>query len=131
VKDIIRTRGENVAPLEVERALNGHPAVEHSAVIGVPSEHTEEDILAFVVAKEGQRLTAEELFEWVGGRLAGFKVPRYVQFLDAMPRTGTQKISKPDLRALADADARGRYDRRPDAAADRDRTRRKSDGLRS
>lgn len=115
-KDIIRTRGENVAPLEVERVLNAHPAVEHAAVVGVPSEHTEEDILAFVVPAAGQPLSAEEVWAWVEERLAAFKVPRYVQFLDQLPRTGSQKISKPDLRALAAADATGRRDRRATSA---------------
>ena len=98
-KELIRRRGENIAPAEVEAVLNDHPAVHEAAVIGVPSEFSEEDVLACVVLKEPGSATAEELRAWCAERLAPFKVPAAVRFLDALPKTTTQKVRKEALRA--------------------------------
>ncbi len=100
-KDIIRVRGENVAPAEVERVLAGHPDVLDVAVIGVPSQLTEEDVAAFIVPHPAHRVDEEALVEWCRARLASFKVPRYVWLSDGLPRTETQRIEKHRLRERA------------------------------
>jgi crotonobetaine/carnitine-CoA ligase len=99
MKDIVRRRGENVSSLEVELVLNSHDDVMESAVIGVPSELTDEDILAFVVPKPGHDVNPVEVIEWAQERLAFFKIPRYVEVLDALPKTPTAKIEKHRLRS--------------------------------
>lgn len=110
-KDIIRRRGENVSSTEVERVLAAHPSVKHVAVIGVRSEMTEEDVLAFVVPT-GAPPQPEELWQWAEERLASFKIPRYIEFTANLPRTSTQKVSKEVLRERAHASGTGvRHDR--------------------
>jgi carnitine-CoA ligase len=98
-KELIRRRGENVSPAEVEAVLHGHPAVHEAAVIGVPSEFSEDDVVACVVLKAPGGATAEDLRAWCAERLAPFKVPTQVHFLDALPKTTTQKVQKDTLRA--------------------------------
>ena len=97
-KDIVRRRGENVSSLEVEDVINDHPSVMESAVIGVPSELTDEELLVFIVARDGVELNFAEIGNWANDRLARFKVPRYYRQIDALPKTLTQKISKHLLR---------------------------------
>lgn len=99
MKDIVRRRGENVSSLEVELVLNSHDDVMESAVIGVPSELTDEDIVAFLVPKPGHDVNAAEVIEWAQERLAFFKIPRYIEVLDALPKTPTAKIEKHRLRS--------------------------------
>jgi crotonobetaine/carnitine-CoA ligase len=100
IKDAIRRRGENVSSFEIEREVLDHPDVNECAAIGVPSELGEEDIKVFVVRRPGSDLTAVALIEHVRGRCADFMVPRYVEFLDELPRTeATQKVKKSELRA--------------------------------
>jgi carnitine-CoA ligase len=93
-KEVLRRRGENLSPLEVEEVLLGHPAVQDCAVVGVPSELSEEEVKAFVVAPPGQRLDFAELRAWTAQRLAAFKVPRFWEAVDALPRTPTARIAK-------------------------------------
>jgi carnitine-CoA ligase len=93
-KEVIRRRGENLAPAEVEAALETHPDVIEAAVIGVPSELTEEDVKAFVVLRAGAAVDLEALREWSAQRLAAFKVPRYLEAVDALPHTPTGRIAK-------------------------------------
>lgn len=97
-KDSIRRRGENISAFEVEQALESHPAVLEAAAIGVPSELTEEDLKVCVVLRPGYTLGAEELVEYCEGRVATFMVPRYVEFMDSLPRTPTEKVEKYRLR---------------------------------
>jgi crotonobetaine/carnitine-CoA ligase len=99
IKEVIRRRGENLSPLEVEEVLEGHPAVLEAAVTGVPSELTEEEVKAFIVAAPGQAPDFGELREFAAARLAGFKVPRYWQQVDELPRTPTARIAKHRLPA--------------------------------
>jgi len=102
-KDVIRRRGENVSSLEVEVVLAAHPAVEEAAVVGVPSELTEEEILALVQLLPGAAAEPAELAAWCRERLADFKVPRYVQLVDELPRTATGRLQKGRVReTLAD-----------------------------
>jgi crotonobetaine/carnitine-CoA ligase len=93
-KEVLRRRGENVSPLEVEDVLSEHPDVAECAVLGVPSELSEEEIKAFVVAVPGRSLDFASLREWVAGRLSAFKVPRFWQQLDELPRTPTARVAK-------------------------------------
>ena len=98
-KDVIRRRGENISSVEVERVLVDHPAVQLAAIVGVPSELTDDEVLAYVVPVPGATIDPVELLEWAGGRLARFKVPRYVRIVDDLPRTGSHKVRKEALRA--------------------------------
>jgi len=98
-KELIRRRGENVSPAEVEAVLNVHPAVQESAVLGVPSAFSEEDVAAYIVLREPGGATAEDLQAWCAERLAPFKVPTAWRFCDALPKTSTQKVQKDALRA--------------------------------
>jgi carnitine-CoA ligase len=93
-KEVLRRRGENLSPLEVEEVLDSHPAVLESAVVGVASELTEEEIKAFVVQVPGVILDIKELRDYAAGRLSAFKVPRFWQVIDELPRTPTARIAK-------------------------------------
>jgi crotonobetaine/carnitine-CoA ligase len=99
LKEVLRRRGENLSPLEVEEAVTAHPAVLECAVIGVPSELSEEDVKAFVVAVDGAVLDFAALHGFAAGRLAAFKVPRYWQQVDELPRTPTSRVAKHRLPA--------------------------------
>jgi crotonobetaine/carnitine-CoA ligase len=102
IKDIVRRRGENVSSLEVEDVINKHPDVLESAVVGIPSELTDEDLLVFLVSRPGHTLDYASIGDWAEERLARFKVPRYYQSIDALPKTPTQKIEKHVLRRSVD-----------------------------
>jgi fatty-acyl-CoA synthase len=97
-KDIIVSGGENISSLEVEKAMAAHPAIYEVAVIPVPDERWGEAPKALVVLKPGASATADELLEFVRERLAHYKCPRTIEFMDALPKTGTGKILKKELR---------------------------------
>ena len=99
IKDMIISGGENIYPAEVEAALAGHPKVADVAVIGIPDDTWGEAVKAIVIRKPGSELSAEELIEWSHSRLAGFKRPRSVNFVETIPRNPSGKILKKDLRA--------------------------------
>ena len=92
--DSLRRRGENISSWEVEREINAHPAVLETAVFGVPSELGEDDVMAVVVLKEGQRVSPQELIQHCEERMAKFMVPRYLEFRDAIPKTETHRVQK-------------------------------------
>ncbi|HLJ21057.1 MAG TPA: AMP-binding protein [Stellaceae bacterium] len=96
-KDSIRRRGENVAAFEVERVLSDHPAIAESAVIGVPNALADEDIKAVVRLKTGETLDPLALVQWCESRLAYFQIPRYVSFVDSLPKTPSERIRKDAL----------------------------------
>ena len=98
LKDVIVSGGENIASVEVEKALAAHPAVAEVAVVGVPDERWGEVPKAWVALRPGQEVTAEELVDWVRDRLARFKAPKAVTFLPELPKLGTGKIAKADLK---------------------------------
>jgi carnitine-CoA ligase len=98
-KEVIRRRGENVAPAEIEEALVSHPDVLEAAVIGVPSELSEEDIKAFVVMRHGAEPDFDALREWAAERLTAFKVPSQYEALDELPLTATGRVAKHRLPA--------------------------------
>jgi len=97
-KDALRRRGENISSYEVEQALLGHPAVVECAVIGVPADVDagEDEVLAVVVASEP--LGAGELWDFCRGKIPAFAVPRFVRFVDALPKTPSEKVRKAVLR---------------------------------
>ncbi len=99
VKEVIRRRGENLSPLDVEDVLAAHPAVLECAVVGVPSELSEEEVKAFIVQAPGQAVDFAELRAFAADRLAAFKVPRYWQLIDELPRTPTARVAKHRLPA--------------------------------
>jgi carnitine-CoA ligase len=98
-KEVIRRRGENVAPAEIEEALVSHPDVLEAAVVGVPSELSEEEIKAFVVFRDGAEQDFEALREWASERLTRFKVPSEFEALDELPHTATGRVAKHRLPA--------------------------------
>ena len=97
-KDMIKTGGENVASREVEEAIYQHPAVAEAAVFGVPDEKWIEAVTAAVVLRQGAELTAGELIGFLRGRLAPFKTPKRVMFVDALPKNASGKVLKRELR---------------------------------
>ncbi len=98
IKDMIVSGGENIYPTEVENALMQHPALADGAVIGVPDDKWGEAVKACVVLKPGASASAAEIIEFVRGRIAHFKCPRSVDFMQAIPRNPTGKILKRVLR---------------------------------
>jgi acyl-CoA synthetase (AMP-forming)/AMP-acid ligase II len=104
LKDMIVSGGENIAGSEVERVLYEHPAVLEAAVVGRPDQRWGEVPVAFVVLREGAAATAEDLIDHCRGQLAGFKVPKDIGFLDALPRNPSGKVLKRDLRMRAQPD---------------------------
>lgn len=98
VKDMIITGGENVYPAEVENAIFGHPAVADVAVIGVPDAKWGEAVKACVVLKPGMTAGADDIIAWARARIAGYKTPKSVDFIDALPRNASGKILRRELR---------------------------------
>ncbi|MBS0408572.1 MAG: fatty acid--CoA ligase [Proteobacteria bacterium] len=98
VKDMIISGGENIYPAEVENAIFGHPAVADVAVIGVPDARWGEAVKAVVVPKAGQAPSPAEIIAWARERIAGYKVPKSVDFIDALPRNASGKILRRELR---------------------------------
>ena len=91
---MLRRRGQNLSPLEVEEAIAEHPDVLEAAVVGVPSELTEEEVKAFVVPARGGTLDFPALRALTAERLSAFKVPRFWQTVEALPRTPTSRVAK-------------------------------------
>jgi acyl-CoA synthetase (AMP-forming)/AMP-acid ligase II len=98
VKDMIVSGGENVYPAEVENAIMGAPGVADVAVIGVPDERWGEAVKAIVVPAPGQAPTPEAVIAWARARIAGYKAPKSVDFIDALPRNASGKVLRRELR---------------------------------
>ena len=94
IKDSIRRRGENISSWEVEQALLSHPDIKNTAVVGVPAEVGEEDVMAFIVPRDGNIPEPAALIRFLEDRLARFAVPRYLQYVDELPLTENGKIKK-------------------------------------
>lgn len=99
IKDALRRRGENISAMAVEAVVNEHQDVLESAVIGVPADGGEDDVMAVVVAVPGSSLDPAGLVAFLEGRLPRFALPRYVRIVDELPKTPTMKIKKADLRS--------------------------------
>ncbi len=100
-KDIIVSGGENVASLEVEDVLSEHPDLAAVAVVGVPDERWGERVVLVAVARPGTDPSADGVMAWARGRLAGFKRPRQVLFVDELPTNASGKVLKREVRNLA------------------------------
>jgi crotonobetaine/carnitine-CoA ligase len=117
VDDALRRRGENISTAEVEFFINSHPHVLESAVVGVPSEHMEDEIKAVVILRNAGSISELILLQDLAAKMPYFMVPRYIQFVDELPRTPTTKVQKKVLRASGtvgawDAEAAGFRPRR-------------------
>jgi crotonobetaine/carnitine-CoA ligase len=100
LKDAIRRRGENISSIEVELEIASYPGVMEVAVIGAPSPHGDDEVLAVVAAAPGKTIDPAELIVYLVERLAHFMVPRYVRIVDSLPKTPTNKIKKQELRDI-------------------------------
>jgi len=98
IKDMIKTVGENVYPREVEEVLFAHPKVKEAVVVGIPQEFLGEEIKAYIVLKEGQTATAEEIIHFCKEQLSKFKVPKEVEFRRELPKTLVGKVLRRVLR---------------------------------
>jgi crotonobetaine/carnitine-CoA ligase len=98
LRDVIRRRGENISSMEVENAINSHPEVSESAVLGVPALQGGQDVLAVIMRVPGSALTEVVLHDFLLSKLPHFMVPRYLDFSRAIPKTETGKIQKYPLR---------------------------------
>ncbi|MEN0073154.1 MAG: AMP-binding protein [Paracraurococcus sp.] len=99
LKDAIRRRGENISSFEVEREIAAHPDIREAAVVPVPGEHGEDEILAILSCLPGRAPDPVALIEFLRPRLAHFMIPRFIRFVEALPMTPTQKVEKHLLRA--------------------------------
>jgi fatty-acyl-CoA synthase len=98
IKDMVIRGGENIYPREIEEFLFTHPAVEQATVVGLPDPKYGEELCAWLKLKQGTAATEQEIREFCRGRLAHFKVPRYVRFVTSFPQTVTGKIQKFKIR---------------------------------
>jgi fatty-acyl-CoA synthase len=102
IKDLVIRGGENVYPREVEEFLYAHPAVADVQVIGVPDDRYGEELMAWIRMRDGETpLTVDDVRAYCGGRLAHYKVPRYVHIVDEFPMTVTGKVRKIEMRETA------------------------------
>jgi fatty-acyl-CoA synthase len=101
IKDMIIRGGENIYPREIEEFLYTHPSVADVQVIGVPDERYGEQLMAWIVPREGASLTDEDVREFCRGQIAHYKIPKYVKFVDGFPMTVTGKVQKFKMRELA------------------------------
>lgn len=101
IKDMIIRGGENIYPREVEEFLYTHPAIQEAQVIGVPSERYGEEVMVWVVLRPGASLSEEDLRAFCKNKIATFKIPRFVKFVDSYPMTVTGKIQKYRMREMA------------------------------
>jgi fatty-acyl-CoA synthase len=104
IKDMVIRGGENVYPREVEEYLYGHPAIEDVQVIGVPDEKYGEELCAWVKLRPGADLTADDVRAYCQGKIAHYKIPRYVHFTESFPMTVTGKVQKYKMREASIAD---------------------------
>jgi long-chain acyl-CoA synthetase len=99
-KDLIIRGGFNVYPRDVEDALAEHPDIELAGVVGRPDEVSGEEVVAFVSLRPGAQVTPEALVEWARQRIGGYKYPRRIQIIDAVPLTNVGKVDRKSLRRL-------------------------------
>jgi len=98
LKDTIRRRGENISSMEVENEIIAHPDVQEAAVIAVPSEYSEDEVMAVVAPVPGHQIDPAQLIDFLRNRLAHFMIPRFIRFTPELPKTPTAKVQKHLLR---------------------------------
>lgn len=101
IKDMVIRGGENIYPREIEEFLYQHPSIQDVQVVGVPDPKYGEELMAWVILKEGQQLSAEELREYCQGKISRHKIPRYIEFTKEYPMTASGKIQKFKLREMS------------------------------
>jgi fatty-acyl-CoA synthase len=94
LKEMIIRGGENIYPREIEEFLHGHPKIADAYVVGLPDERLGEAVLAWIKLKEGENSTEDEVRDFCRGRIAHFKVPQYIRFVESFPMTVSGKIQK-------------------------------------
>ena len=99
-KDMIVASGFNIFPQEIDEILFEHPKILEACTIGVPDKYRGEAPKSYVVLKEGQTLTPEEIIEFCRERLAAYKVPKQIEFIDSLPKTAVGKILRRELKEL-------------------------------
>ncbi|MDH3509806.1 MAG: AMP-binding protein [Gammaproteobacteria bacterium] len=106
VKDALRRRGENISSFEVESVVRTYPAVAECAVVAAPADEPggEDEVKTFIVLKEGEDIDMAELIDWCDSRMPSFMVPRYVEIIDELPQTPSEKVRKKDLREMGNSD---------------------------
>ena len=110
-KEAIRRRGENISAYEVEMLVAKHPAVLEVAAVPVASELSEDEVMIYVVCRNGERVSEEELVRFANRNMAHFMVPRFVHFIDALPKTASEKIEKYKLKTWAEQNRAALWDR--------------------
>jgi len=110
-KDMYRSGGENVYPAEVEKILAGHPKISNVAIIGVPDEKWGETGMAFIVPTQGETVVEEEVLEYLERKVAKFKYPKHIKFMDDLPLTPTMKVRKSVLKERFAREGGGRGSR--------------------
>lgn len=110
-KDVIRRRGENISSQEVEDTIKAHPTVLDCAVVAVPSELGEDEVKAYLTPRPGSAIDPETIVRWCADRLAYFKVPRYYEIRDDLPRTPSMRVRKDILRRESDDLTQNSFDR--------------------
>jgi fatty-acyl-CoA synthase len=108
LKEMIIRGGENIYPREIEEFLYTHPKIAQVAVFGVPDAYYGEEIAAWIQLRAGERATEDEIRAFCKGRIAHFKVPRHIRFVDQFPMTVTGKLQKFRMREMAIAQAAGK-----------------------
>ena len=98
IKDMVIRGGENIYPREIEEFLYAHPKVLDVQVVGIPDERFGEELCAWIILREGERLSEDEVREYCKGQIAHYKIPRYIRFVDSFPMTVTGKIQKFKIR---------------------------------
>ena len=101
IKDMVIRGGENVYPREIEEVLDTPPQIADVQVIGVPDERYGEELMAWIIARPGTSLSEEAVREFCQGKIARYKIPRYVKFVDSFPMTVTGKVQKFKMRETA------------------------------
>jgi acyl-CoA synthetase (AMP-forming)/AMP-acid ligase II len=105
-KDVIKKGGYSVYAVEVQATLEEHPSVAEAAVLGIPDDRLGEDVVAAVRLLPGEAASEDELLAWCRDRLSSYKVPTQVRIVQELPRTGTEKVKKSDLRPMFDGPER-------------------------
>jgi len=110
-KEAIRRRGENISAYEVEMLIARHPCVLEVAAVPVASELSEDEVMVYVVCREGHTVSEEELVRFANRNMAHFMVPRFVHFIEALPKTASEKIEKYKLKTWAEQNRGTLWDR--------------------